>query len=137
MRIIGNTLHTLAAAAIIAAIWSPIGTWWQWLASALLLWLAGAIIHASTQLAKAGLDQPASADGTDTNGNPLSADSPALRETERLAGEGQPGNSTGPHLRIKAGGASAKEVMAALDGYSARQAALHQNRPTYGKQADS
>lgn len=135
MRIIGNTLHTLAAAAIIAAIWTDLH--WQFAATAVLLLLAGAMAHGSTQIAQSALDQPTSADGTDKNGNPLSADSPALRETERLAGEGQPGNSTGPHLRIKAGGASAKEVMAALDGYSARQAALHQNRPTYGKQADS
>lgn len=109
MRIIGNTLHTLAAAAIIAAIWSPIGTWWQWLASALLLWLAGAIIHASTQLAKAGLDQPASADGTDTNGNPLSADSP------------------GPY--------SAEEIAAQIEKRAAQRATLDDARPRYGRRA--
>lgn len=45
MRHIGNTLFILAAASTIAAIWSPIGTWWQWLASATLLFLAGAYAH--------------------------------------------------------------------------------------------
>lgn len=62
MRIIGNTLHALAAAAIIAAIWSP---WhWQMAATAALLFLAGAMAHGSAQLTKAALDQPSSADGT-------------------------------------------------------------------------
>lgn len=48
MRIISNTLHTLAAAAIIAAIWSP---WhWQFAATAVLLLLAGAMAHGSRQI---------------------------------------------------------------------------------------
>lgn len=45
MRHLGTTLHTLAAAATIAAIWSPIGSWWQWLTTAVLLFLAGALAH--------------------------------------------------------------------------------------------
>lgn len=68
MRIIGNTLHILAAAAIIAAIWSP---WhWQMAATAVLLLLAGALAH-GTHLAT---QAPTHEDNTPT------------------------GNSTGPHL---------------------------------------
>lgn len=53
MRHIGNTLFILAAASTIAAIWSPIGTWWQWLASATLLFLAGAYAHGTHLTAQA------------------------------------------------------------------------------------
>lgn len=53
MRHIGNTLFILAAASTTAAIWSPIGTWWQWLASAILLFLAGAYAHGTHHAAQA------------------------------------------------------------------------------------
>lgn len=78
MRHIGNTLFILAAASTIAAIWSPIGTWWQWLASAILLFLTGALAH-GTSLGRditatpTGID-PISTDGPpDANGNPRPA----------------------------------------------------------------
>lgn len=44
MKILGSTCHVLAAVALVAAIWSPVGAWWQFLATALVLFLAGAII---------------------------------------------------------------------------------------------
>lgn len=71
MRHLGTTLHALAAAATIAAIWSPIGTWWQWLTTALLLFLAGALAH-----------------GTHAQNN----------TTPTLDADHPTGNATGPHL---------------------------------------
>lgn len=47
MRALGNTLCTLALVATVAAIWTPLH--WQFAATALLLLLAGAIIHGSRQ----------------------------------------------------------------------------------------
>ncbi|MGO2311688.1 MAG: hypothetical protein ACTH6A_06660 [Brachybacterium tyrofermentans] len=44
MKILGSICHVLAAIALVAAIWSPVGAWWQFLATALILFLAGAII---------------------------------------------------------------------------------------------
>lgn len=44
MKILGSICHVLAAIALVAAIWSPVGAWWQFLATALVLFLAGAII---------------------------------------------------------------------------------------------
>lgn len=44
MKALGSTCHVLAAAAVIAAIWSPVGSWWQFLATALVLFLPGAMI---------------------------------------------------------------------------------------------
>lgn len=44
MKILGSTCHVLAAIALVAAIWSPVGAWWQFLATALILFLAGAMI---------------------------------------------------------------------------------------------
>jgi hypothetical protein len=44
MQFLGRTCHVLAALAVIAAIWSPVGAWWQFLATALLLFLAGAMV---------------------------------------------------------------------------------------------
>lgn len=44
MKFLGSTCHVLAALALIAAIWSPVGAWWQFLATALILFLAGAMI---------------------------------------------------------------------------------------------
>lgn len=44
MKFLGSTCHVLAALAVIAAIWSPVGAWWQFLATALLLFLAGAMV---------------------------------------------------------------------------------------------
>lgn len=44
MKFLGRTCHVLAALAVVAAIWSPVGAWWQFLATALLLFLAGAMV---------------------------------------------------------------------------------------------
>lgn len=44
MKILGSICHVLAAIALVAAIWSPVGAWWQFLATALILFLVGAII---------------------------------------------------------------------------------------------
>lgn len=42
MRIASFTTLTLTAAATLLAIWSPIGTWWQWAITAFVLLLIGA-----------------------------------------------------------------------------------------------
>lgn len=78
MRHIGNALFILAAASAVAAIWSPIGAWWQWLASAVLLFLAGALAH----------------------GTHLAAQPPARRD------DAPTGNATGPHLHHDTTGAT-------------------------------
>lgn len=83
MRHLGNTLHILAAAAIIATIWSPIGAWWQWLASAALLFLAGALAH-GTQAQ--GDHAPTNLEDPDSRG-----DNP-----HPLAEQNLTGNATGP-----------------------------------------
>ena len=44
MKALGSTCHVLAAVAVVAAIWSPVGAWWQFLATALILFLAGALV---------------------------------------------------------------------------------------------
>ncbi|MCZ4325695.1 hypothetical protein [Brachybacterium paraconglomeratum] len=44
MKALGSVCHVLAAVAVVAAIWSPVGAWWQFLATALLLFLVGALV---------------------------------------------------------------------------------------------
>lgn len=51
MRHIGNTLFILAAASTIAAIWTPLH--WQFAATAVLLFLAGAYAHGTHLTAQA------------------------------------------------------------------------------------
>ena len=51
MRHAGNTLFILAAAAIVAAIWTPLH--WQFAATATLLFLAGAYAHGTHLAAQA------------------------------------------------------------------------------------
>ena len=46
------------------------------------------------------------------------------------------GNSTGPHIHIPGPGYTADEVTERIDHHKARQAALHPDRPTYGKPKD-
>ena len=84
MRTIGNTLFILAAATTIAAIWSPIGAWWQWLASAILLFLAGAYAYGTTL---GHDDTPTSAEAHPAEDHPT-------------------GNATGPHLHHDTTGAT-------------------------------
>ena len=76
MRHAGNTLFILAAATTTAAIWSPIGAWWQFAATAILLFLAGAYAH----------------------GTHLAAQAPA-------ADDHPTGRATGPHLHHDTTGA--------------------------------
>lgn len=42
MRHISNILFALCALALALAIWAPIASWWQWVATAMLLILAAA-----------------------------------------------------------------------------------------------
>ena len=75
MKHIGTALFILAAASTTAAIWSPIGAWWQWLATAILLFLAGALAHGTAlQQATPTEAEPIRTDGPpDANGNPRPA----------------------------------------------------------------
>lgn len=76
MRHIGNTLFILAAASIVAAIWTPLH--WQFAATAVLLFLAGAYAH----------------------GAHLTAQAPTPHD------DAPTGNATGPHLHHDTTGAS-------------------------------
>lgn len=43
-RTIGWTAHALFLATVLLAIWSPVGAWWQWAATAFVLLLIGAVL---------------------------------------------------------------------------------------------
>ena len=43
-RAIGWTSHALFLATVLLAIWSPVGAWWQWAATAVILLLIGAVL---------------------------------------------------------------------------------------------
>lgn len=48
MKTLSRLTLTLAALAVLAAIWSPYGDWWQWAITALLLLLTGAALAGQT-----------------------------------------------------------------------------------------
>lgn len=75
MRTIGNALLILSATSIVAAIWSPLH--WQFAATAVLLFLAGAYAH----------------------GTHLAAQPPTRHD------DAPTGNATGPHLHHDTTGA--------------------------------
>lgn len=43
-RAIGQVLLAAALSAVLLAIWSPVGDWWQWLATAVVLLFLGAML---------------------------------------------------------------------------------------------
>lgn len=61
MRHIGNALFILAAASTIAAIWTPLH--WQFAATAVLLFLAGAYAHGTHHAAQAPHTEATPAEG--------------------------------------------------------------------------
>lgn len=57
---IGWTIHALALVAVILAIWSPVGSWWQWAATAVVLIVVGAMILGSPNRYAEGGEIPTS-----------------------------------------------------------------------------
>lgn len=82
MKTLGRLCHVLAAIALVAAIWSPVGTWWQFLATALILFLAGAMILGQESQRTATYSQGETIPPPDT--------ATPLRSGEVLNGTGSP-----------------------------------------------
>lgn len=57
---IGWTIHALALVTVILAIWSPVGSWWQWAATAVVLIVVGAMILGSPNRYAEGGEIPTS-----------------------------------------------------------------------------
>lgn len=58
MKYLSHLLLTAAAVTLLLAIWQPVGTWWQWSITALVLFLAGAGTGAATDKPNHPIDGP-------------------------------------------------------------------------------